>query len=206
MSFFKKCGAEFYTPPPPHPYKYPSRCGGCIKGGGRIKFLPRGGSEYTPPPPSPEKCLWARNGGGGGGGVYNFSLEKGNCTPSRFALFIGCKDKVLINKKTYRLICEDTTFLHTNASLLLTIELTLRWCLGAVHSRLELCASYVPQKGEAEGICRDISLFLVTGGILFREYCFGEENSLSSAANSVSSARNSVSSLLHTNNRPKGTR
>ena len=44
-----------------------------------------------------------------------------------------------------------------------------------------------------------------TGGILFREYCFGEENSLSSAANSVSSARNSVSSRLHTNNRPKGT-
>ena len=47
--------------------------------------------------------------------------------------------------------------------------------------------------------------FWGTGGILFREYCFGEENSLSSAANSVSSARNSVSSRLHTNNRPKGT-
>ena len=44
-----------------------------------------------------------------------------------------------------------------------------------------------------------------TGGILFREYCFGEENSLSSAANSVSSARNSVLSRLHTNNRLKGT-
>ena len=44
-----------------------------------------------------------------------------------------------------------------------------------------------------------------TGGILFREYCFGGENSLSSAANSVSSARNSVSSSLHTNNRLKGT-
>ena len=27
-----------------------------------------------------------------------------------------------------------------------------------------------------------------TGGILFREYCFGEEKSLSAAANSVSSA------------------
>ena len=37
-----------------------------------------------------------------------------------------------------------------------------------------------------------------TGGILFREYCFGEENSLSSAANSVSSARNSVSSRVCT--------
>ena len=45
-----------------------------------------------------------------------------------------------------------------------------------------------------------------TGGILFREYCFGRENSLSSAANSVSSARNSVSSRLHTNNRLKRTR
>ena len=44
-----------------------------------------------------------------------------------------------------------------------------------------------------------------TGGILFREYCFGEENSLSSAVNSVSSATNSVSSCLHTNNRLRGT-
>ena len=35
-------------PPPPHPWKYPSRGGGFIKGGGRggIKFLPRGGSKY----------------------------------------------------------------------------------------------------------------------------------------------------------------
>ena len=40
-----------------------------------------------------------------------------------------------------------------------------------------------------------------TGGILFREYCFGEENSLGSAVNLVSSATNSVSSCLHTNNR-----
>ena len=60
---------------------------------------------------------------------------------------------------------------------------------------------------EGDGIenvinCRDV---WGTGGILFREYCFGEENSLSSAANSVSSARNSVSSPLHTNNKPKGT-
>ena len=44
-----------------------------------------------------------------------------------------------------------------------------------------------------------------TGGILFREYCFGRENSLSSAANSVSSAKNSVSSAKHTNNRLRGT-
>ena len=50
-----------------------------------------------------------------------------------------------------------------------------------------------------------IGVFQETGGILFREYCFGGENSLSSAANSVSSARNSVSSRLHANNRLKGT-
>ena len=43
-----------------------------------------------------------------------------------------------------------------------------------------------------------------TGGILFREYCFGRENSLSSTANSVSSARNSVSSRSHTDNRLRG--
>ena len=41
--------------------------------------------------------------------------------------------------------------------------------------------------------------------ILFREYCFGEENSLSFMANSVSSAKDSVSSLWHTNNRMRGT-
>ena len=42
-----------------------------------------------------------------------------------------------------------------------------------------------------------------TGGRLFREYCSGRENSLSSAANSVSSATkfNFVSSLLHTKNK-----
>ena len=44
-----------------------------------------------------------------------------------------------------------------------------------------------------------------TGGILFREYCFGGENSLSFGANSVSSGKNSVSSRLHINNRLKGT-
>ena len=44
-------------------------------------------------------------------------------------------------------------------------------------------------------------------GILFREYCFGKENSLSLTefrANSVSSAKNSVSSLWHIDNRLKG--
>ena len=51
--------------------------------------------------------------------------------------------------------------------------------------------------------------FLGNGsGILFREYCFGEENSLSLTefgANSASSEKNSVSSRLHTNNRLRGT-
>ena len=52
---------------------------------------------------------------------------------------------------------------------------------------------------------RPLSESAVSGGILFREYCFGEGNSLSFEANSVSSAENSVSSPLHTNNRLKGT-
>ena len=52
------------------------------------------------------------------------------------------------------------------------------------------------------------STFLLGNGsrILFREYCFRGESSLSSAANSVSSAINSVSSLWHTNNSGKKTR
>ena len=37
------------------------------------------------------------------------------------------------------------------------------------------------------------------GGILFQEYCFGRENSPSSAANSVTPAKNSVSSLWNKN-------
>ena len=53
----------------PPPLKIPFQGWGGYKRGGRIKFLPRGGSEYTPPPPSPEKCLLARKGGRGGGGI-----------------------------------------------------------------------------------------------------------------------------------------
>ena len=41
--------------------------------------------------------------------------------------------------------------------------------------------------------------------VLFLEYCFGIENSLSSVENSVSSAKNSASSLWHTSNRLRGT-
>ena len=51
-----------------------------------------------------------------------------------------------------------------------------------------------------------------TGGILFREYCFENENSLSSALNSLRSApnllsfvRSSVSLPWHTDNRLRGT-
>ena len=43
------------------------------------------------------------------------------------------------------------------------------------------------------------------GGILLREHCFEEGNSLSSAPNSVSSKSNSVTALWHTNNRLQGT-
>ena len=32
----RKYGAKFYTPPPPHPWKYPPRGGGCIKPGGGV--------------------------------------------------------------------------------------------------------------------------------------------------------------------------
>ena len=66
-------GAKFYTP------------GGCIKGGGGIKFLPRAASKYTPPPPSPEKCLLTTNGVGGG--VYNFALENWPHLPANL---LGC--------------------------------------------------------------------------------------------------------------------
>ena len=58
------------------------------RGGGRIKFLPRGASKYTPPPPSPEKCLLAKNGGRGGGGVYNFSPDPGLSTDEREQPFV----------------------------------------------------------------------------------------------------------------------
>ena len=46
---------------PPHPWKYPSRGEGCIKGG----------SKYTQPPPSPErKNAFRPEMGEGGGGVF----------------------------------------------------------------------------------------------------------------------------------------
>ena len=51
-------------------------------------------------------------------------------------------------------------------------------------------------------VCRGI---WETGGILFRDYWFGRENSLSSAATLVSSAKSSVSLLWHTTKWPRGT-
>ena len=73
----------------------------------------------------------------------------------------------------------------------------------------------IPRRGilgvsKRGGFVRRVNLNIGNGsGILFREYCFGEENSLSLTefgANSVSSAKkNWVSSLCHTNNRLRGT-
>ena len=67
-------GAKFYTPPPPHPWKYPSRGGGRIKEGGRIKSCRGGLQNIHPPPLSLKKVFWPK-WVGGGGGVYNFSLD-----------------------------------------------------------------------------------------------------------------------------------
>ena len=56
---------------------YPSRGGGCIKGG-RYKIPVAGGFKiYTPIPPHPplKNAFWPKIRGGGGG-VYNFSLEE----------------------------------------------------------------------------------------------------------------------------------
>ena len=57
-----------------------------------------------------------------------------------------------------------------------------------------------------------ILVILETGRILFREYCFGEENSLSLtefwgklSELCEKKKKNSVSSLWHTNNRLRGT-
>ena len=70
-------GPNFTHAHPPSPENTLLGVGGCIKGGGRTKFLPRGASKYTPPPPSTGKMpLWPENRGeGGGGGVYNFALD-----------------------------------------------------------------------------------------------------------------------------------
>ena len=83
------------------------------------------------------------------------------------------------------------------------ITVVAAFCVGFLFSSLDVLICFVVVAVLVMSQC--IYVIWGTGGILFREYCFGEENSLSSAANSVSSARNSVSSRLHTNNRLKGT-
>ena len=67
-------GAECYTPPPPHPWKYPSRGGGRIKGGGAYKIpaAPWGLKIYNPTP-LPWKMPYGQKWGGGGGN--NFALD-----------------------------------------------------------------------------------------------------------------------------------
>ena len=58
-------GAKFYTPPPPHPWKYPSSGGGgVLKRGGGIKSC-RGGLQNIPPPPR-----WKRYSRQNGGGIW----------------------------------------------------------------------------------------------------------------------------------------
>ena len=66
-------GPNFIHPHPPHPWKYPSRGGGCIKGGGGVKNSCRVGPQNIHPhPPSPGKWLLARSGGEGGGAYIIF--------------------------------------------------------------------------------------------------------------------------------------
>ena len=59
------CRAKFYTPPPPPPQ---TRGRGCMKRGGRIKFLPHGASNFTPPTPLPCKMPSGEKWGEGGWG------------------------------------------------------------------------------------------------------------------------------------------
>ena len=71
----------------------------------------------------------------------------------------------------------------------------------------DLCGdSPIPPRAQKD-FCNP-ELLEETGGILFREYCFGEENSLSLTEFwgklGELCEKNSVSSLLHTNNRLRG--
>ena len=56
-------GAKFYAPPPLHPWKYPSRGGGCIKGGGGAHKIPAAH-------PPPLKMSFGQEWGGGEGRIY----------------------------------------------------------------------------------------------------------------------------------------
>ena len=63
-------GQILYSPTPPHPWKDPSRGGGCFKEGGGMKFLPRESSKYAPHP-SPLEMRFGQKGKGG----VDFFLE-----------------------------------------------------------------------------------------------------------------------------------
>ena len=68
--------------------------------------------------------------------------------------------------------------------------------LQTIPSLQGLCLGYDVVKSEYEE--EESQWYWETGGILFREYCFGRENS-------VNSVKNSVSLRWHTNNRLRGT-
>ena len=87
--FDEMWGQILYTPTPPTPENTLLGVGGCRKGGGRIKFLPRGASKYTPPSPSPEKCLLARNGGRGGGCIISLWTKLPEELPHPFRSYGG---------------------------------------------------------------------------------------------------------------------
>ena len=117
------------------------------------------------------------SGGGGGSACVFFLSFEGNLGPQD-----PRKGRIILKNYAWR-TCNVCNNYYFKAFL----EQVIFWSRGPI-----LCFFFF-------GMCQG------TGGILFREYCFGRENSLSSAANSVSSARNSVSSCLPTNNRLKGT-
>ena len=71
-------GPNFIHPHPPHPWKYPSRGGGCIKGGAYKIPAAWGLKMYNPP----EKCLLAEIGGRGGG-VHIISTWREINSPSK---------------------------------------------------------------------------------------------------------------------------
>ena len=67
----EKYGAEFYTPPPPHPWKYPSR------GGGRIRSPAAWGLRiYTPHPLPLKNAFWPKMGGAGGAYIISPCWKK----------------------------------------------------------------------------------------------------------------------------------
>ena len=73
------------------------------------------------------------------------------------------------------------------------------------HRLVPWSSSHIGPRNKAQSFVHPIRGLIMPishGGMLFREYCFGRETSLSSAANLVSSERSSV---WHTNKRLRGT-